>query len=183
MFILSFKFKFEIFLVILKRMSEEIIQEIIIDKSSDSDSEESWYNDETSNFDKIGMVLIQYEDIIDLVNLRKIIHLCLSDNIYDNYKFKIINMYTKKHKDLNKKILNNFIMRILCHDLRKLIYDNNFPSDLNNTDICIGKDKSFEIRRLELHELIEKYEKVIEEYIDVISEDSVILYFDILSKI
>lgn len=165
-------------------MSEEIIQEIIIDKSSDSDSEESWYNDETSNFDKIGMVLIQYEDIIDLVNLRKIIHLSLSDNIYDNYKFKIINMYTKKHKDLNKKILNNFIMRILCHDLRKLIYDNNFThknSDLNN--ICIGKDKSFEIRRLELHELIEKYEKVIEEYIDVISEDSVILYFDILSKI
>jgi hypothetical protein len=81
MFILSFKFKFEIFLVILKRMSEEIIQEIIIDKSSDSDSEESWYNDETSNFDKIGMVLIQYEDIIDLVNLRKIIHLSLSDTI------------------------------------------------------------------------------------------------------
>ena len=29
--------------------------------------------------------------------------------MYDNYKFKIINMYAKKHKDLNKKILNNLI--------------------------------------------------------------------------
>ena len=162
-------------------MSEEIIQEIIVDKSSDSDSDESWYDDESSNFDKIGMILIQYEDIINLENLRKIINLSLSDNMYDNYKFKIINMYTKKHKDLNKKILNNFIMGILNYDLRKLIYGNADVS--NSTRKDLGEDKSFEIRRLELDSLIEKYEKVIEEYLDVISEDSVILYFDILSKI
>ena len=155
-------------------MSEEIIHEIIVDKSSGSESDESWYDDESSNFDKIGMVIIQYEDIIDLENLRKIIHLSLSDNMYDNYKFKIINIYAKKHKDLNKKILNNFIMRILDYDLIKMKHtDNGIYVD----------DESFENTKLELDSLIQKYEKVIEEYFNVISEDSVILYFDILSKI
>jgi len=155
-------------------MSGGIIQEIITDKLSESGSDESWYDDESSNFDKIGMIIIQNEDIINIENLRKIIHLCLSDNIYDNYKFKIINRYTKKHKDLNKKILNNFIMRILNYDLIKMKHtDNGIYVD----------DDSFENTKLELDSLIQKYEKVIEEYIDVISEDSVILYFDILSKI
>tara|TARA_A100001015_G_C14568403_1_gene548103 strand:+ start:144 stop:362 length:219 start_codon:yes stop_codon:yes gene_type:complete len=72
-------------------------------------------------------------------------------------------------------------MGILNYDLRKLIYGNADVS--NSTRKDLGEDKSFEIRRLELDSLIEKYEKVIEEYLDVISEDSVILYFDILSKI
>ena len=153
-------------------MSKKIINEIITDKSSDSESEEeSWYHGEISDFDKIGMIIIQNENIINIENLRKIIHLFLSVNSYDNYKFKIINKCIKKNKDISNKILNYFIYKILDYDLEiKSIVKKN-------------QDKYFEIRKLELNSLIQSYEKVIEEYSEVISEDSVILYFDILSKI
>lgn len=156
-------------------MNDEIIHEVITDKNSDSESDSSWYDDESSNFDKIGMIIIQYEDIIDLENLRKIIYLSLSDNIYDNYKFKIINIYTKKYKDLNKNILNNLIIKILNYDLQ--------GNSNEDSKVDFLKDESFENRKLSLDTLMNKYEKVIEDYGDVISEDSIILYFDILNKI
>ena len=139
---------------LLKKSSSGEITENIEDKV-DKSSEEEWFDEETSTYEKIGMLLIQYEDILDNDNLRKIVKLGLFNSDQDEYMFKKIATIIKKYKDI-------------------------IPDNIMNKMVEILSDKVFSINIASYEELINKYEGVIDEYHEVIKDESVILYFELL---
>ena len=140
---------------LLKKSSSGEITEHIEDKVDKSSEEEEWFDEETSSYEKIGMLLIQYEDILDNDNLRKIINLGLFNSDQDEYMFKKISSIIKKYKDI-------------------------IPDNIMNKMVEILSDKVFSINIASYEELIKKYEGVIDEYHEVIKDESVILYFELL---
>ena len=96
---------------LLKKTSSGNITEVIEDKnSSDSSSEEDWYDEETSTYEKIGMILIQYEDILDNDNLKNIVKLGLFKSDQDEYMFKKIAYVIKKYKEkVSYEIMNKIV--------------------------------------------------------------------------
>jgi hypothetical protein len=141
---------------LLQKTSSGNITEVIEDKnSSDSSSEEDWYDEETSTYEKIGMILIQYEDILDNDNLKNIVKLGLFKSDQDEYMFKKIAYVIKKYKEKVSYEIMNKIVEILT-------------------------DKVFAINIASYEELIKKYESVIEDYYSVIKDESIIIYFDLL---
>ena len=56
---------------------EENITEVISDKSSDSDNDSDYDSEnsyeEMSEFERIGVILMQYEDVLDEENIQKTI--------------------------------------------------------------------------------------------------------------
>lgn len=141
---------------LLKKTSSGNITEVIEDKnSSDSSSEEDWYDEETSTYEKIGMILIQYEDILDNDNLKNIVKLGLFKSDQDEYMFKKIAYVIKKYKEKVSYEIMNKIVELLT-------------------------DKVFAINIASYEELIKKYESVIEDYYSVIKDESIIIYFDLL---
>ena len=141
---------------LLQKTSSGNITEVIEDKnSSDSSSEEDWYDEETSTYEKIGMILIQYEDILDNDNLKNIVKLGLFKSDQDEYMFKKIAYVIKKYKEKVSYEIMNKIVELLT-------------------------DKVFAINIASYEELIKKYESVIEEYYSVIKDESIIIYFELL---
>ena len=141
---------------LLEKTSSGNITEVIEDKnSSDSSSEEDWYDEETSTYEKIGMILIQYEDILDNDNLKNIVKLGLFKSDQDEYMFKKIAYVIKKYKEKVSYEIMNKIVELLT-------------------------DKVFAINIASYEELIKKYESVIEDYYSVIKDESIIIYFDLL---
>ena len=141
---------------LLQKTSSGNITEVIEDKnSSDSSSEEDWYDEETSTYEKIGMILIQYEDILDNDNLKNIVKLGLFKSDQDEYMFKKIAYVIKKYKEKVSYEIMNKIVELLT-------------------------DKVFAINIASYEELIKKYESVIEDYYSVIKDESIIIYFDLL---
>ena len=141
---------------LLKKTSSGNITEVIEDKnSSDSSSEEDWYDEETSTYEKIGMILIQYEDLLNENNLRAIVKLGLFNSDQDEYMFKKIAFLIKKYKEKVSYEIMNKIVEILT-------------------------DKVFAINIASYEELIEKYESVVEDYYSVIKDESIIIYLDLL---
>ena len=141
---------------LLQKTSSGNITEVIEDKnSSDSSSEEDWYDEETSTYEKIGMILIQYEDILDNNNLKNIVKLGLFKSDQDEYMFKKIAYVIKKYKEKVSYEIMNKIVELLT-------------------------DKVFAINIASYEELIKKYESVIEDYYSVIKDESIIIYFDLL---
>ena len=139
---------------LLKKTSSGEITEHIEDKV-DTSSEDEWFDEESSSYEKIGMLLIQYEDILDNDNLRKIIKLGLFNSDQDEYMFKKISSIIKKYKGI-------------------------IPDNIMNKMVEILSDKVFSINIASYEELINKYEGVIDEYHEVIKDESVILYFELL---
>tara|TARA_B100000900_G_C20212170_1_gene566302 strand:- start:99 stop:554 length:456 start_codon:yes stop_codon:yes gene_type:complete len=141
---------------LLQKTSSGNITEVIEDKnSSDSSSEEDWYDEETSTYEKIGMILIQYEDLLNENNLRAIVKLGLFNSDQDEYMFKKIAFLIKKYKEKVSYEIMNKIVEILT-------------------------DKVFAINIASYEELIEKYESVVEDYYSVIKDESIIIYLDLL---
>ena len=141
---------------LLQKTSSGNITEVIEDKNtSDSSSEEEWFDEETSTYEKIGMILIQYEDILDNDNLKNIVKLGLFKSDQDEYMFKKIAYVIKKYKEKVSYEIMNKIVEILT-------------------------DKVFAINIASYEELIKKYESVIEEYYSVIKDESIIIYFELL---
>lgn len=141
---------------LLQKTSSGNITEVIEDKnSSDSSSEEDWYDEETSTYEKIGMILIQYEDLLNENNLRTIVKLGLFNSDQDEYMFKKIAFLIKKYKEKVSYEIMNKIVEILT-------------------------DKVFAINIASYEELIEKYESVVEDYYSVIKDESIIIYLDLL---
>ena len=141
---------------LLQKTSSGNITEVIEDKNtSDSSSEEEWFDEETSTYEKIGMILIQYEDILNGNNLKNIVKLGLFNSDQDEYMFKKIAYVIKKYKEKVSYEIMNKIVEILT-------------------------DKVFAINIASYEELIKKYESVIEEYYSVIKDESIIIYFDLL---
>ena len=141
---------------LLKKTSSGNITEVIEDKNTnDSSSEEDWYDEETSTYEKIGMILIQYEDILDNDNLKNIVKLGLFKSDQDEYMFKKIAYVIKKYKEKVSYEIMNKIVELLT-------------------------DKVFAINIASYEELIKKYESVIEDYYSVIKDESIIIYFDLL---
>jgi len=139
---------------LLKKSSSGEITENIEDKV-DKSSEEEWFDEETSTYEKIGMLLIQYEDILDNDNLRKIVKLGLFNSDQDEYMFKKIATIIKKYKDI-------------------------IPGNIMNKMVEILSDKVFSINIASYEGLINKFEGVIEEYHKVIKDENIILYFELL---
>ena len=141
---------------LLQKTSSGNITEVIEDKNTnDSSSEEDWYDEETSTYEKIGMILIQYEDILDNDNLKNIVKLGLFKSDQDEYMFKKIAYVIKKYKEKVSYEIMNKIVELLT-------------------------DKVFAINIASYEELIKKYESVIEDYYSVIKDESIIIYFDLL---
>ena len=141
---------------LLQKTSSGNITEVIEDKnSSDSSSEEDWYDEETSTYEKIGMILIQYEDLLNENNLRAIVKLGLFNSDQDEYMFKKIAYVIKKYKEKVSYEIMNKIVEILT-------------------------DKVFAINIASYEELIAKYESVVEDYYSVIKDESIIIYLDLL---
>ena len=141
---------------LLQKTSSGNITEVIEDKNtSASSSEEEWFDEETSTYEKIGMILIQYEDILNGNNLKNIVKLGLFNSDQDEYMFKKIAYVIKKYKEKVSYEILNKVVEILT-------------------------DKVFAINIASYEELIEKYENVIEEYYSVIKDESIIIYFDLL---
>ena len=141
---------------LLKKTSSGNITEVIEDKNtSASSSEEEWFDEETSTYEKIGMILIQYEDILNGNNLKNIVKLGLFNSDQDEYMFKKIAYVIKKYKEKVSYEIMNKIVELLT-------------------------DKVFAINIASYEELIKKYESVIEDYYSVIKDESIIIYFDLL---
>ena len=141
---------------LLQKTSSGNITEVIEDKNtSASSSEEEWFDEETSTYEKIGMILIQYEDILNGNNLKNIVKLGLFNSDQDEYMFKKIAYVIKKYKEKVSYEILNKVVEILT-------------------------DKVFAINIASYEELIKKYESVIEEYYSVIKDESIIIYFELL---
>lgn len=135
---------------------EENITEVISDKSSDSDSNSSY--EEMSDFERMGVILMQYEDILDEVNIQKMINIGLQEDYDSKYVMKIISNLIKKYKHFD--IINELINEIFC-----IISLNGLNS----------LDKFFNIERFDFD--IKHFEIIIDDYYDVLKKESIIIYF------
>ena len=137
---------------------EENITEVISEKSSDTDSNSSY--EEMSDFERMGVILMQYEDILDEVNIQKMIKIGLQEDYESKYVMKIISNLIKKYKHFD--IINELINEIFC-----IISLNGLNS----------LDKFFNIERFDFD--IKHFELIIDDYYDVLKK-KVLLY--ILNK-
>ena len=132
---------------------KENITEVISDKSSDSDSNSSY--EEMSDFERIGVIIMQYEDILDEENIQKIINIGLSEHEDSRYFMKTISNLIKKYKHYD--IINELINEIFtCHYT---------PHGVNG----FNKERfDFDIKHFEI---------IIDDYYDVLKKESIIIYF------
>ena len=123
--------------------------------SSDSDDD-----DESSTFDKIGYILIQYEDILNSDNLEFMIKLYLNKftNCIEDQKFlfkKITHIIKKYKEDITEEIINAIVTRLI-----KIFQDEN------------------EINKVHIQNFLQYVNKIIDEYLDVMNESSIIMYIN-----
>ena len=99
---------------------EENITEVISDKSSDSDSDSSY--DEMSECERIGVILMQYEDILDDENIQKIIKLGICEDEDSKYIMKSISNLIKKYKhfDIINELIHEIFTTISINGLNSL---------------------------------------------------------------
>ena len=141
---------------------EENITEVISDKSSDSDSDSSY--DEMSVFERIGVILMQYEDILDDENIQTIIKLGICEDEDSKYVMKTISNLIKKYKHFD-------IINELIHEIFTTISVNGLNS----------LDKFFNIERFDFD--IKHFELIIDDYYDVLKKESIIIYFKQVCKL
>tara|TARA_B100000787_G_scaffold148469_1_gene119954 strand:- start:1466 stop:1804 length:339 start_codon:yes stop_codon:yes gene_type:complete len=105
--------------------------------------------------DKIGELLVQYDEILDEYNMVKLCsQLEKNDKIVD-----LCDIMIKKYKgNLSNKLLNYFILNLF------IIYDKN--SQIKNKDKCF-----------------QSLEKVIEEYAETLSNMNLMIYMDMIIKL
>ena len=129
--------------------------------SSDDD------DDESSIFEKIGYILIQYEDILNKDNLNFMIELYTRQEHKDLslYLFKKITYIIKKYKDdVTEEIINCIIT--------------NIHNSIYTHRICTDKSNFKNI----LSNFLQYSNKIIDEYLDVMNEDSIIIYINNITK-
>ena len=105
--------------------------------------------------DKIGELLVQYDEILDEYNMVKLCsQLEKNDKIVD-----LCDIMIKKYKgNLSNELLNYFILNLF------IIYDKN--SQIKNKDKCF-----------------QSLEKVIEEYAETLSNMNLMIYMDMIIKL
>ena len=128
--------------------------------TSDSDD-----GDDSTTFDKIGYILIQYEDILNYENLDFMIKLylnrfphCFEDQ---KYVFKKITQIIKKYKDdITEEIINAIVTK-----LKNICKDKN-PKDRNK------------LNKINIQNFLQYVNKIFDEYLDVMNESSIIMYIN-----
>ena len=137
---------------------EENITEVISDKSSDSDSDSSY--EEMSVFERIGVIIMQYEDILDEENIQKIINIGLFEDENSRYIMKTISNLIKKYKhfDIINELINEIFLLPIFTPLSMWLVIKDFNKERFDFDI-----KHFEI--------------IIDDYYDVLKKESIIIYF------
>ena len=106
--------------------------------------------------DKLGEILVLYDNILDEFNTLKICNYFLEK---ENKILDLVEIMTNKHKDnLSKEILNYFILQLF------LIYDKN--SQIKN------KDKMFN-----------DIEKIISDYSDILSDQNIKIFLNMVINV
>ena len=140
--------------------------------SSDDDDD-----DDSSIFEKIGYILIQYEDILNKDNLNFMIELYTGQDNKELslYLFKKITYIIKKYKDdVTEEIINCIITNIHTR-LYQLM---NIDKRISHGRICIDISNFKKI----LNNFLQYSNKIIDEYLDVMNEDSIIIYINNITK-
>ena len=137
---------------------QENITEVISDKSSDSDSNSSY--EEMSVFERIGVIIMQYEDILDEENIQKIINIGLSEHEDSKYFMKTISNLIKKYKYYD--IINELINEIFI-----IHYT---PQGVDGFSLFYHNKERFDFD-------IKHFEIIIDDYYDVLKKESIIIYF------
>lgn len=147
----------------------------IIEEKPDSDSEESY--DEMSNFEKIGVILMQFEDILEKDNLERMLQISLNESKENKHIIETISRLTKKYKDEKyTNIINELITNVFISSNKFDIEDNTISISLKSFENII-----FDYNRFNFD--IEQYEVILDDYIDVLKTDSIILYFKYIRNI
>ena len=103
--------------------------------------------------DKLGELLISYDNILDEFNTLKICNYFIDK---ENKILDLVELMTNKHKDnLSKEILNYFILQLF------IIYDK--KSQIKN------KDK-----------LLNQIEKIISDYSDILSDQNLKIFINMI---
>lgn len=132
---------------------EENITEVISDKSSDSDNDSENSYEEMSEFERIGIILMQYEDVLDEKNIQKMIKIGLKEDEDMKYVMKTISNLIKKYKQYD--IINDLINEI-------------FSSKIFRRENIDKERFDFEIKHFEM---------IIDDYYDVLKKESINIYF------
>ena len=137
---------------------QENITEVISDKSSDSDSNSSY--EEMSDFERIGVIIMQYEDILNEENIQKIINMGCFEDEDSRYIMKTISNLIKKYKqyDIINELINEIFLLPIFTPVRTWLVIKDFNKERFDFDI-----KHFEI--------------IIDDYYDVLKKESIIIYF------
>lgn len=138
---------------------EENITEVISDKSSDSDNDSEGSYEEMSEFERIGVILMQYEDVLDEENIQKMIKIGLQEDEDTKYVMKTISNLIKKYKQYD--IINELINEIFSS---KIFMLDSFPEK-----IIIDDKERFDFE-------IKHFEMIIDDYYDVLKKESIIIY-------
>ena len=131
----------------------------ITQESSDDD------DDDTSVFDKIGYILIQYEDILNSENLEFMIQLYLlkfqNSSEDQKFLFKKITHVIKKYKDdITEEIINAIVDKLKIFNLKQNLTEDN------------------KINKIHIQNYLQYVNKIIDEYLDVMNESSIIMYIN-----
>ena len=147
----------------------------IIEEKIDSDSSESY--DEMNNFEKIGVILMQFEDILEKDNLERMIQISLNETKANKHIIETISRLTKKYKDEKyENVINELITNVFISSNKFILKDNN-----NNITIYLRSFENFKKYRFNFD--IEQYEVILDDYIDVLKLESIILYFKYIRTI
>lgn len=150
--------------------------------SSDDDDD-----DDSSIFEKIGYILIQYEDILNKDNLNFMIELYTGQDNKELslYLFKKITYIIKKYKDdVTEEIINCIITNIHTR-LYNSIYTKfstqgpGLPTLVPASRMYISNYTNF---KNILNNFLQYSNKIIDEYLDVMNEDSIIIYINNITK-
>ena len=140
-----------------------------------SSSDEGSDEDDSTTFEKMGYILIQYEDILDSENLKFMIKLYLNkvktiqnktiNVVQQKYIFKKITHIIKQYKDdITEEIINSIVANI-----KGIIYLNSSAYD------CEKSAKNH------INNFLQYTQKIIDEYLDVMNESSVIMFINSIS--
>ena len=144
-------------------------------------------DDDSSIFEKIGYILIQYEDILNKDNLNFMIELYTRQDNKELslYLFKKITYIIKKYKDdVTEEIINCIITNIHT-SLYNSIYtkfstqEPGLPTLVPASRMYISNYTNF---KNILNNFLQYSNKIIDEYLDVRNEDSIIIYINNITK-
>tara|TARA_B000000460_G_C21371588_1_gene329863 strand:- start:61 stop:633 length:573 start_codon:yes stop_codon:yes gene_type:complete len=143
------------------------------DNGSDSDKDSD--TEPETPFEKIGIILMQYEDIICEKNLDSMIEFGISNIETHVFCFEVISKLIKKYKEkLPENSLNILIKQVIDSS-------NKYIKQVKQ--YALEEKLNIERENEKFNTNINYYEKIIDEYFDVLKEDSIVIYLKNISNI